>query len=152
MKDTLYRSPDFLPIHAHDLAIIKLFTDHLSGTAKLPNGGAVVVATSRSHAPANLTVDFVIKQLEDKQAGRKVRSKDPFEKNYDVRAEQALSAVEVLKVKGLSKPEARGLMEYWAQSGLLRSVVDERTVAEKWALAGHGIIGEIERGTLRMRI
>ena len=43
-------------------------------------------------------------------------------------------------------------MEYWAQSGVLRAQVDERTVTEKWSLAGNGIIGEIERGALLMRI
>jgi len=43
-------------------------------------------------------------------------------------------------------------MEYWAQSGVFRGQVDEKTVTEKWALAGNGIVGEIERGALRMRI
>jgi small subunit ribosomal protein S29 len=152
MQSTLYKSPDFLPIHAHDFAAIKHFTDYFSGARALPNGGAILAATQRSHTPTNITVDLLVGQLEDKQAGRKVRRRDPYEKNYDSRVEAAFAAAEVLKLKGVSKFEARGLMEYWAQSGLLRSVVDEKTVTEKWALAGHGILGEIERGSLRMRV
>ncbi len=58
----------------------------------------------------------------------------------------------MLKLKGLSKGEARGLMEYWARSGVLRSRVDEEKVAEKWALAGNGIVGEMQRTALWMRI
>lgn len=152
MQDTLYRSADFLPIHAHDFAIIKQFTDYLSGARTLPNGGAIIGATQRSHAPKNITVDLAIQQAEEKQQSRPLTAKDPFERRYDPRAEQVLSSVRVLKLAGLSKDEARGLMEYWAQSGVLRSVVDERSVAEKWALAGHGVVGEIERGALKMRI
>lgn len=152
MQNTLYNAPGLLPIHAHDLAIIKHFTDYLSGAQTLPNGGAIIAATQRSHAPTNITTDLVIKQIQDKQKGYPPRNKNPYEKNYDSRVEKVLANVEVMKLKGISKLEARGLMEYWAQSGLLRSVVDEKTVTEKWALAGNGVVGEIERGTLRMRI
>lgn len=76
---------------------------------------------------------------------------DPWAK-IDLRAYESLQAARVMRLKGLSKAEARGLMEYWAASGLLRQRVDERTVTEKWTLAGHGIVGEIERGALRMSI
>jgi len=152
MQDSLYRSAEFEPIHAHDLAIIRHFTDHLSGAAKLPNGGAVMAATSRSHAPVSKSLSLSIKQAEERHAGQQISKKDPFERKHDERAEKAMNGVEVLRLKGLSKVEARGLMEYWAASGVLRSRVDEGSVAEKWALAGNGIVGEIERGALRMRI
>jgi small subunit ribosomal protein S29 len=152
MADTLYKSADFQPIHAHDLAILKHFTDYLSGLKTLPNGGAVIAATQRSHVPINLTVNLAIQQVEDKYHKQPITPKDPFEKKYDPRSEAALSNMRVLRIGGLNKEEARGLMEYWAQSGVLRSVVDERTVAEKWALAGHGVVAEIEKGTLKMRI
>ena len=152
MRDSLYRSADFEPIHAHDLAIIRQFTDLLSGASKLPNGGAVLAATSRSHAPLSTSLTLAIKQQEDRQAGREITKKDPFERKYDTRSEQAMNDVEVMKLKGLSKVEARGLMEYWAASGVLRSRVDERKVAESWALAGNGVVAEIERGALMMRI
>jgi small subunit ribosomal protein S29 len=152
MQNSLYRSAEFEPIHAHDLAIIRHFTGHLSGAAKLPNGGAVMAATSRSHAPVSKSLNLSIKQAEESHAGQQISKKDPFERKYDERAEKAMNGVEVLRLKGLSKVEARGLMEYWAASGVLRSRVDEGSVAEKWALAGNGIVGEIERGALRMRI
>jgi small subunit ribosomal protein S29 len=152
MQNSQYRNPEFEPIHAHDLAILRQFTDLLSGASKLPNGGAIIAATSRSHAPLSKSLTLAITQQEDRQAGREIMKKDPFEKKYDERVEKAMNGVEVLRLKGLSKVEARGLMEYWAASGVLRSRVDERTVAEKWALAGNGVVGEIERGALRMRI
>lgn len=97
-------------------------------------------------------MNLAIKQAEETARGEEISKKDPFEKGYDERVEKVMSGVEVLRLKGLSKREARGLMEYWAQSGVLRSRVDEGEVAEKWALAGNGIVGEIERGALRMRI
>lgn len=152
MQNSLYRAPDFSPIHSHDLAIIKHFVDHLSGASKLPNGGAVLAATNKSHAPISKSTNLAIKQAEDRQAGRNITPRDPFEKNYDARADKALANVEVLRLKGLSKKEARGLMEYWAKSGVLRSKVDEESVTEKWALAGNGVVAEIQRTALWMRM
>lgn len=152
MQESQYRSANFELIHAHDLAIIKHFTDYLSAEKTLPNGGAIIVATQRSHANINKMVDLRIKQAEDKQEFRPRTPSDPYEKGYDQRAANVLASIEVLRLEGLSKEEARGLMEYWAQSGVFRTQVDERVVVEKWALAGNGIVGEIERGALTMRI
>ena len=64
----------------------------------------------------------------------------------------ANSKIDVHRLSGLSKEEARGLMEYWARSGILRQSVDEGLVGEKWSLSGGGIIGELERGCVRMRV
>jgi small subunit ribosomal protein S29 len=152
MQNSLYRAQDYSFIHSHDLAIIRHFVTYFSGSKPLPNGGAILAATSRSHAPISESMNLAIKQAEEKAKGEEISKKDPFEKAYDARAEKAMGSFKVLRLKGLSKKEARGLMEYWAQSGVLRSRVDEGTVAEKWALAGNGIVGEIQRGALRMRI
>ncbi|CAL3962105.1 unnamed protein product [Diplocarpon coronariae] len=152
MQNSLYRDPDFAPIHAHDLAVIRHFVSHLSGAAKLPNGGAVLAATSRSHAPVSKSLNLAVKQAEERQAGSDVTPRDPFEKGYDSRADEVLASIEVMRLKGLDKNEARGLMEYWAKSGVLRCKVDEETVAEKWALAGNGVVGEIQRAALWMRV
>jgi len=184
MQNSLYRSADFKPIHTHDLAIVDHFLAYLSGDKTLPNGGAAIAATSRSHAPICKSMELAIQQSQERQFGgtiverdtwgreryddvraieafrenEELRSielfseRDPWEKSYDARADKALAKIETLKLGGLSKAEARGLMEYWAQSGVLRAQVDERTVTEKWSLAGNGIIGEIERGALLMRI
>ncbi|RDW64711.1 putative mitochondrial ribosomal protein dap3 protein [Coleophoma cylindrospora] len=151
MQYSEYRNPDFELIHAHDLALVKHLLDHLSGSTKLPNGGAILGVMSRSHAPKSLAADLAITQTEERQLGRLRTKADPFTK-YDERSLKVLSNVPVLRLQGLSRAEARGLMEYWASSGVMRTVVNEKTVAEKWALAGNGIVGEIERGVLRMRI
>ena len=152
LRNSEYRNTKYEPIHSLDLAIVRKFTDLLSGTATLPNGGAIIAATSRSHAPVVKSLTLAIQQQEDRQAGREVTKLDPFEREYDARAEAALKGAQVLKLGGIKKNEARGLMEYWAHSGVYRGLVDERSVAEKWAVAGSGIVGEIERATLRMRI
>ncbi|RAL63023.1 hypothetical protein DID88_004109 [Monilinia fructigena] len=126
--------------HAHDLAIVNHFVQYLSGEKILPNGGAVIAATSRSHAPRSRSTDLAIAQQLERQAEQELTERDPFEKKYDKRADEALQNVQVLWLEGLSKMEARALMEYWAQSGVLRQRVDEKTVTEKWALAGNGVV------------
>lgn len=93
----------------------------------------------------------MVQQQLQRQNGEQITERDPYEKNYDLRAEETLKGFEVLEVGGLSKGEARGLMEYWAASGVLRQRIDERCVAGEWALAGNGVAGEIQRG-LRMRV
>ncbi|OAQ99442.1 hypothetical protein LLEC1_06877 [Akanthomyces lecanii] len=55
----------------------------------------------------------------------------------------------VVRLEGVSKDEARALMEYWGDSGLVRSVLSAELVAQKWALGGHGNIGEMERVVLQ---
>jgi small subunit ribosomal protein S29 len=153
LQTSMYRSAEFELIHSHDLAIVAHFIDCLSGKNQLVNGGAVISATNRSHAPISKSLDLVIKQdLEKQQGGTIITKRDPYEKKYDERSDPALQGLEVMQLKGLSKLEARGLMEYWAKSGVLRSRVDEKTVTEKWAVAGNGIVGEIERNALLMRI
>jgi small subunit ribosomal protein S29 len=62
-----------------------------------------------------------------------------------------VSDIQVKRLKGMSKVEAKGLMEYWAKSGMLRYEISERFVGEKWAVAGGGLPGELERGCLGMR-
>jgi small subunit ribosomal protein S29 len=152
MRNSLYRSAEFKEIHAHDLVIVKHFVEYLGGKKTLPNGGAVMAATSRSHSPLSKSMELMIIQSQENQIGVEVTPRDPFEREYDPRVEEVLDGAPVMRLGGLSKHEARGLMEYWAQSGVLRQRVDERSVTEKWALAGNGIVGEIQRGVLRMRI
>jgi small subunit ribosomal protein S29 len=151
MKNSEYRNPDFELIHAHDFAIIKVFVDHLSGSSQLPNGGSIFAACTKSNEVVSKATNLAIQQQVERQSGQEISKSDPFTE-YDMVAHKSLQAASVLKLGGLSKVEARGLMEYWAASGVLRQRVDERTVAEKWTLAGSGIVGEIERGALRMRI
>jgi len=149
MKISEYRSPAFELIHSHDLAVVRRFVDHLSGTIALPNGGAVIAATTRGNAPRLLTMDLALGRREAERDGTEPPRRDLFVKGFDERVDAALATVQVLRVKNVSKAEARAVMEYWAASGLLRTAVDEPTVSEKWTVGGNGIIGEMERVTLR---
>ncbi|KAK4553310.1 hypothetical protein LTR86_009610 [Recurvomyces mirabilis] len=69
----------------------------------------------------------------------------------DQRVSDVMETVEARKVQGLSKVEARGVMEYYARSGMMRSAVTEGLVSEKWSLAGNGIVGELEKAAVMTR-
>lgn len=156
MRPSDYRSQTFEPIHSHDIALVRMFTDLLSGKTALPNGGAVIGATCRSNAARNASMELAIARQLARQAGdEELPPRDPYCRKYDPRVDEVLedTGLHVLDVKGISKPEARALMEYWAASGLLRAQVDETTVSEKWMTGGNGIIGEMERvGLLTLRV
>ncbi|KAK4173647.1 putative mitochondrial SSU ribosomal protein S23 precursor [Triangularia setosa] len=150
MKISEYRSASFDKIHAHDLALVKLFTDALGGNARFPSGGAVIAATNRNNGPRIPSMELALKQRLAVQNGDSegMPVKDPYFKGYDERVEKVLKTVEVMEVNRIGKKEARGLMEYWAASGLLRTTVDEQAVSEKWTLGGGGVLGEMERAAL----
>ncbi|KAL2270188.1 hypothetical protein VTJ83DRAFT_2372 [Remersonia thermophila] len=153
MRVSDYRSPAFEPIHAFDLALVRLFTDALGGAVKFPAGGAVLGATSRNNSPRSPSMELALAQREaeqqqQQQPGVEVPQKDPFFRGYDERVDAVLRSVQVLRLGGVDRREARALLEYWAASGMLRTVVDEKAVAEKWTLAGGGVLGEMERASL----
>ncbi|KAK4217045.1 mitochondrial ribosomal death-associated protein 3-domain-containing protein [Rhypophila decipiens] len=148
MKISKYRNAAFDLIHSHDLALIKLFTDYLSGQASLPNGGAIIAATSRNNCPVSASLELALEQRLATQNGEEPPAKKPYFKGYDSRVEGAMKSAQVLRIKGVSKLETRSLMEYWAASGLLRTTVDEVAVSEKWMLGGNGVLGEMERASL----
>jgi small subunit ribosomal protein S29 len=147
-KMSEYRDPSYKQVHAHELSLVRTFVDALSGKSKLPNGGGIIAATSESNALYPVSQQLVLSQLEAGQAGREVPKPDPYERKYDSRVYDALKNSYVLRVEGVSKDEGRALMEYWGASGLARGVIDWRNVSEKWALGGHGIVGEMERVAL----
>ncbi|KAI9869770.1 MAG: 37S ribosomal protein S23 mitochondrial, partial [Pleopsidium flavum] len=128
------------------------FMDHLSGLRSLPNGGLVIAATSKSNNPKIPSLELALSQMEARASGNnEVPQRDPFQ-NFDDRVLQSLEGVQVTKLQGLTKEEARGLMEYYAKSGILRQTVSEALVSEKWTLSGGGIVAELERATVKMRI
>ncbi|UKZ77444.1 hypothetical protein TrVFT333_005165 [Trichoderma virens FT-333] len=143
-----YRDPSFNIVHAHELLLVRTFVDALSGKTKLPNGGAVIAATSENNTHYHPSQELVLSQLEAGQAGREVPKPNAYEKKYDDRVYDALKNSQVIRLEGVSKDEARVLMEYWGASGMLRRALDSKAVAEKWALGGHGIVGEMERASL----
>ena len=153
------------PIHAHDLVLVNTFARYMTGENALPNGGMVLASVSESNRAASATMDLVL----DTKYGTQTNWVEPrFNPHtgwkaepmpkwnpyapFDERVGKSLESVEAQKVEGLSKTEAKGLMEYYALSGVLRSTVTERLVSEKWSLSGGGIIGELERATVRTRI
>lgn len=177
MRDSAYLSENVSPIHAHDLALVRHFTSYLSGQAELANGGMVLAIESANNRPSSPALDFcyerdaALKRLEPLEAElsnttqrrRKERLRSELEeqrataewdahRKIDDRVLKAMDGVEAWKIKGLSREEARGIMEYYARSGMMRQAVDNRLVGEKWTLSGNGIIGELERGTVMMRI
>lgn len=152
MRNSSYLSAHIKPIHAHDLTLVRHFVDCLSGKTALPNGGMVLAATSCSNSPASPALDLSIQIAEARQFHPEDMPRWNLYKHVDERVMKCLRDVEVLKIRGLSKEEARSIMEYYAESGMLRAKIDEGFVTEKWALAGMGNIGELERASVRLRV
>jgi hypothetical protein len=138
------------PVHAHRLALINHFMSMLSGKTELPNGGLVLGATSGSNRPSVPTFDICLSS----EAARKNLDStglwNPFIE-HDKIVQQVMRDVNIWNVEGINRPETRGIIDYYAKSGMLRDTVTDALVSEQWALSGRGIIGEIERATLRMR-
>lgn len=159
MKESAYLSADIKPIHAHDLALVRHFIDLLSGKKSLPNGGLVLGATCKSNSPTSSALDYSIEVAEALQVDPSSNTRRPLYK-ADERALDVLqdlrdakaTGLDVIKVGGISKEEARSIMEYYAESGMLRAEVNDGFVAEKWSLAGMGNIGELERASVRLRL
>lgn len=63
-----------------------------------------------------------------------------------------VTPVGILRCNPLDRPAAQALMEYWARSGMLRAEVTPRLVNREWALAGGGVLGELERGVLKKNV
>jgi small subunit ribosomal protein S29 len=151
-------------IHAHDFVQIKHFLDYFSGQQALPNGGIVIAATSASSAPKSpaLDVSIAIAEARQKQgilpsdidAPKQVRIEQfwsPY-KTIDQRSLDVLKNFELMKLEGLTKEEAKTIIEYWATSGMVRRRVEEGFVCEKWTLAGNGVVGELEKAVVRRRL
>ncbi|KAI0540004.1 mitochondrial ribosomal death-associated protein 3-domain-containing protein [Xylaria digitata] len=145
MRVSEYRSPAFELIHSHDLALVRMFADALGGKTVFPNGAAILGITAKGNAPIIPSVEKAIAQAAAAQKGEEVPPRDPFFRKYDEKVFDSLRGVKVLDVQGVSKTEARALMEYWAASGILRSRIDEKHVSEKWTMAGGGVLAEMER-------
>lgn len=150
-KVSAYRDPSFNAVHSHDLALVRLFVDALSGRSPMPNGGAVIAATSGNNSfepPSQKLVIRQLKVIQSRRGKRFIPKPNPYERNYDERVYESLIKARVFSIDGINKEEARPLLEYWAASGLVRGLIDDHTVSAKWTLGGHGIIGEMERATL----
>ncbi|KAI9808305.1 MAG: hypothetical protein M1825_004762 [Sarcosagium campestre] len=150
MRNSAYRAADFSEIHAHDLTMIRHLTSYMSGERQLPNGGALLAATTQSNKPPSPTLALTIRQGEARARGTDIIPQaSPFEL-LDQRVVDVMKNVDVVKLGGLSRREARGLLEYYAASGMLREKITEQLVTEKWTMAGGGIAGEVEKAAVVM--
>ncbi|KAH8165169.1 hypothetical protein CIB48_g3065 [Xylaria polymorpha] len=145
MRVSEYRSPAFELIHSHDLSLVRMFADALGGKTTFSNGAVILGVTAKGNAPTIPSMEKAIAQAVAEQNNEEAPIRDPFFRKYDERVFDALRGVKVLDVQGVSKTEARALMEYWAASGIVRSRIDEKTVTENWTMAGNGVVAEMER-------
>ncbi|KAI1436784.1 mitochondrial ribosomal death-associated protein 3-domain-containing protein [Xylaria sp. CBS 124048] len=148
MRVSEYRAPDFSLIHSYDLSLVRFFTDALGGKIEFPNGAAIIGITSRSNGRIIPSLEMAVAQQRALLKGEVPPPRDPFYRGYDERVFETLDSIKLLDVQGVSRPEARSVMEYWAASGILRLRVDEKNVAEKWTMAGGGVLAEMERVAL----
>lgn len=156
-----YLAPSMHFIHAHDLALVKFFMEHLSGEQDLPNGGMVLAADCKADRYTCTALDLAVQQTEEVKASgageetgpalAKLPVFDPTQPwtLVDERSLRALRGVDVMRLQGFTKEEARVVLEYYAKSGMLRQTVTETMVGEKWTLSGGGVVGELERSTIR---
>lgn len=158
-RHTGYLDSEANPVHAFDLSLIKSFIALLRGATQLPNGGIVQAVDSNSNRPTVRALDAHIQRELERSRGStafsKVAGSMPFLSPYhdfDARVSQALHGVKVRDVPGISKLEARGVMEYYARSGVLRGEISEGMVGEAWTLSGGGIMGELESSVTRLRV
>jgi small subunit ribosomal protein S29 len=154
MCPTKYRSADYHAIHPHQFTLIKQFLSLLfTDTTILPYGGMVIAATTKSNNPVSPSLDLLLKQTSALNEGLTLTSPDfPMPSPYaklDPRILSLLpsspSITTVTNLKGLSKHEAKGLLEYYNNSGLLKDHISEGFLGEKWTMSGGGVIGELCR-------
>ncbi|KAH9827394.1 Mitochondrial ribosomal death-associated protein 3 [Teratosphaeria destructans] len=109
----------------------------------------LIRSIGRLHTDSTYTLDTLISTLEAYEP--KTPQWNPY-MAQDTRVAQVMRNAGVQKVHGLSKAEARGVMEYYALSGMVRGSVTAGLVSERWTLAGSGNIGELEKAVVRHRV
>lgn len=168
MGPTRYKTPEYQTIHSHQFTIIKHFMDIMFPTQEniLPNGGIVLACTTKSNHPTLPTFEYLIQAMEFRQNppttkdGKPAKFEldlaytDPYKSKLDQRVwklSERIEYTDMVNLKGLSRPESRGLLEYFAQSGIFKEAVTDGTVNEKWSLSGGGIVGELCKLGSRLR-
>lgn len=162
MGETRYRSSDYKVIHAHQFTLVKQFIDLLfpRGDSSLANGGMVMGVTTRSNHPLTPAFDLIVRQIRARQEGLEMTDPkfplgDPYAKMPDPRVKELFrpdTQTTATELKGLSRPESKGLLEYFAKSGIFREAVTDSEVAEKWSMSGGGIVGEMCKLGARTRV
>ena len=162
MTMSKYRSSEYELIHAHQLALVLQLINMLfshSSEEILPNGGIIMAAISGSNSPALPDFRLLLRQLKAWQSEMQVTDEgfpmpEPYRK-IDQRVTNLIGAAEkpeLVTLQGLSRGEAKGLLEYYARSGIMRESITEAIVGEKWSLSGGGVIGEMAKFGKRVRV
>lgn len=160
MGPTKYRSAEYEVIHAQQFTLIQQFTSLLfSKKATSLNGGMILAATTGSNKPTNPSFALLLQQIQARAAGiTTTDAKFPMPKPYSQIDQRVLNLFEgsnetiVKTITGLSRTESKGLLEYYAQSGIFKDRITDSLVNEKWTLSAGGIIGEIAKYGQRLRV
>lgn len=163
MGFTKYRSAEYELVHAHQLTLAQKFLSMLfsrnSTANNLAGGGMILAATSGSNSPTLPDFSLLLRQIEARASGIEITSQkfpmpEPYRK-HDQRVLDLLGGSEgtsVQTLQGLGREESRGLLEYYARSGILKESITETIVGEKWSLSGGGVIGEMAKFGKRVRV
>ncbi|RMZ89243.1 hypothetical protein DV736_g3525, partial [Chaetothyriales sp. CBS 134916] len=163
MGPSHYRNSDYDVIHSHQFTLVKYFLDALfnNNSLQLPNGGLVLAATTASNTPDFPTFSILLQQIAALNNGLQPSSPlfplpAPYQK-LDTRVSSLLDTATaanttITQLHGLSKPETRGLLDYFMKSGLLRDAVNDNLVSELWSLSGCGNVGDLCKLAVRARI
>ncbi|KAF8545158.1 mitochondrial ribosomal death-associated protein 3-domain-containing protein [Trichophaea hybrida] len=140
MMSTEYRDPDFKIIHAHDLALPNTFLSFLSGKRSFPRG-LIIGATSASGAPRTPALRYAL-------AGYEL----PNFSKLDKRVAPSVEGAEVWKLGPMERTEAKALLEYCRESGLLRvpEPLDDEQVAQRITVSS-GLAKELVASCVRIR-
>ena len=116
----------------------------------------MILATSGGgNAPNTPVWDLVLQQIQAAKAGVPLPQLAPYstpDTQVMALATDEASMPDILRLEGLSKAELKGLLGYFARSGLFQGTVDDLTVAEKWTLSGGGNVGDFVKLGARLRI
>ena len=155
-----HRSADYKLLHAHQFTLVKQFLDLLFGGDPTPlaNVGIVLGATTASNNAVFTTFDLILDALpSSKEASGEITP--PSIMPYSTPDQRVLSLISsntqtsLTTLRGLSRHESKGLLEYFAKSGLFTEApVNEKTVNEKWSISGGGIVGELCKLGVRSRL
>jgi small subunit ribosomal protein S29 len=142
-------------IHSYDMVLPKLVIDCITGNESFGNGGMALGATSGSDRVTCHPLEVGIKLAESRKKNPDSLASlsdvwNPYDR-IDRRVLDSMMDLEVLELAGISKDEAREMIEYWAYNGLVRERVGDHWVSDRWTMSGGGLMGELEKAVVQMR-